>query len=38
MLQICVVLLCGTGLLMMIPVTVAIVSDFLKSVKKILRE
>lgn len=38
MLKICVVLLCGTGLLMMIPITVAVVADFVKSVKEIFKK
>ena len=36
-LRVCVVLLCGTGLLMLIPVTLAIVLDFVKGIKKALK-
>ena len=36
-LKACVVLLCGTGLLMLIPVTLAVVLDFIKGIKKAMR-
>ena len=33
----CVIFICGTGLLMLIPVTAAIVMDFIKGIKKEFR-
>ena len=37
LLKVVVVLLCGTSLLMLIPVTIAIVADFIKGMKKALK-
>lgn len=37
-LRACVIILCGTGLLMLIPVTIAIVADCVKSVKEVFKK
>ena len=34
----CVLFICGTGLLMLIPVTFAVAMDFVKSMKEIFRK
>ena len=38
LLRVCVVLLCGTGLIMLIPVTIAIVADCVKSMKEVFKK
>ena len=37
-LKICVVILCGGGLLMLVPVTAAIVLDFVKGIKEVFKK
>lgn len=37
LLKVCVVLLCGTGLAMLVPVTAAVVMDFIKDMKEIFK-
>lgn len=36
--RVCVVLLCGIGLAMLVPVTAAVVMDFIKAMKEIFCE
>ena len=36
--RVCVVLLCGVGLAMLVPVTIAVVADFIESMKEIFKK
>ena len=38
LMKVCVVLLCGIGLAMLVPVTIAVVADFIKSMKEIFKK
>ena len=38
LMKVVVVLLCGTGLMMLIPVTIAIVADCVKSMKEVFKK